>query len=280
MTNVPVVFIENTNVGVHGGGVPDWFLLAVTQARSFGNTVYWLGNTHGADAQLTDLMTPALAAFHVGYQHLSSNHYSFELFCMGRWFLLLEFMRQQDLDVVLYLDSDVLLYCNAVAVWEQCFKDCWFTLAVGSSPATSYITRDALQRYVELLTEAYVGATGKYLPVARRIYEDMVVQHLAGGISDMYWWKVFCEEAQSAGALVGEMTTIHNGATFDHNINVSDGFAMRDGIKDLHLFSTMYEGWYRMNEGVELATTAKFNALHFQGGAKRLMRNYVMVVSP
>lgn len=279
MKDIPVVFLENTAIGVHGEGVPDWFLLANTQARSYGNAVYWLGNTRGADAQLQDLMTPAYANLLLDYVHMSTNHYTFELFCLTRWFYLLEFMKQQDIELALHCDSDVLLYCNAGAAYEP-FKDCWFTLALGSSPATSYIQRDALRMFCEFVSNAYANPDSAALRAARGVFEEMQAQHLAGGISDMYWWREFAHQAREVNFDVGEMTTIHGGTTFDHNINTPDGYLMRGGIKDVRVVSDKPEGYLQAPPPAVTVTTVRFNALHFQGGAKHLMKDYARAVRP
>lgn len=278
MSVVPVVFLENTLVGGHGDGVPDWFLLANAQARSYGNRVHWLGNSKGADVQLGDLVTSVSAQLQSDYVHLSTNHYSFELFCITRWFLLAEFMRLEGLDVVLHLDSDVLLYCDASEAWNRWFKDCWFTLALGSSPATSYLTLGALEQFCDYVGDAYGMPTSPALVEAHAVFDAMQAQRLPGGISDMYWWKKFRECAQEVSCDVGEMTEVRDGTTFDHNINVSDGYAMHNGYKEINLTSAP-EG-YLLSGGVGIVQPVRFNALHFQGGAKSQMQYYAMTVHP
>lgn len=275
MKEIPVVFLENTLVGGHGIGVPEWFLLAQTQARSYGNKVYWLGNANGADVELAQLVTPLSVQVQSDYVHLSTNHYSFELFCIERWFYLAEFMRKEGLDAVLHLDSDVLLYCNASEVWNQWFKDDWFTLALGTSPATSYLTLEALEHFCQYVGEAYAMPTTSALVEANAIFDSMQAQRLPGGISDMYWWNMFRKRVQGYRN-VGEMTWVLGGATFDHNINASDGYVMHDGVKDIRLLAQP-EGT-RMDDGSRMTREVRFNALHFQGGAKKLMKDYALVV--
>src|SRR5437868_4073869 len=46
------------------------------------------------------------------YKHMSTNNYENELFCFQRWFILKEFCYDKKIDNFLYLDSDVLIYCN------------------------------------------------------------------------------------------------------------------------------------------------------------------------
>ncbi|WNC16640.1 hypothetical protein [Brevibacillus brevis] len=46
------------------------------------------------------------------YRHLSSNDYTYNLFCFQRWFILRDFLRRNHISQCYYLDSDVLLYAD------------------------------------------------------------------------------------------------------------------------------------------------------------------------
>lgn len=267
MTSIPVVFLENVLVAGHGDGVPNWFLQAMHQAKDYGNEVVWLGNSEGADVQLTDLVTPESTLFYSSYVHLSTNHKPFELFCMGRWFFVLEYMKRNGLQFVFHADSDVLLYCNVATEWSDHWRGYDFTLSVGTSAHASYITQGALQEFCEMISAAYRHQEGDGFYAARRVYDSMQQQRLPGGISDMYWWKQFAGRKLEEGRAVGEMTAVVGGKTFDHNINVSDGYLMNDGIKLMLWMGGQPTG---VREDVQgSAANVEFNALHFQGGAKK-----------
>lgn len=82
----------------------------------------------------------------------------------------------------------------------------------------------------------------------------------------MALWRMFAATQQP----VGEMTELWNGSTWDHNINASDGYQLRDGVKELHLLEGMPYGLH-----LEKKSLVRFKALHFQGGAKPLLSEYV-----
>ncbi len=67
---------------------------------------------------------------------------------------------------------------------------------------------------------------------------------------------------------VGEMMQIINDTTYDHNINVSDqDFEMQNGVKHIKIID---EQPYIYSK--KLKKDIKFNALHFQGPSKNLMK--------
>ena len=79
----------------------------------------------------------------------------------------------------------------------------------------------------------------------------------------------YCADCGGGPGRVGEMMQIVNGSTYDHNINTPDqGFSFKNGKKD-----------FILKEGIPyifnntLNKEIKFNSLHFQGGAKNLIRS-------
>lgn len=248
---IPVVFIHF--------GACEHLPVAVAQAQRRGNPTYVLGDRELAacdDAQ----------KFAVVYQHLSMNHYAFELACFQRWFVLRDWMRGKfsatGSPVCLYLDSDVLLYANASAEWEF-YKQFNFTLALGTTAHTSFWHYTPLDAFCEFLLRTYDDRPALFAEM-ERIYAEMRAQNLAGGISDMFMLKAFAQ----TGWNVGEMCEICNGATWDHNINASDNFRMENGCKEIRMLDGTPFGFLETGEPI------RFKSLHFQGGAKSLMPQY------
>lgn len=57
------------------------------------------------------------AAFEKIYQHHSSNGYPYEVFCFQRWFILKDFVAQENINgYFLYNDSDTFLFCDVNAL--------------------------------------------------------------------------------------------------------------------------------------------------------------------
>lgn len=254
---IPVVIIHKH------GAKDDRYPLdqVVGQAQKFGNATYVIDDEPLAEMHLEDYWEDA-AKFEPYYVHLSGNHRAFELFCIQRWYVLRRWMRHQGFDRVLYTDSDVLLYCNAEEQYEP-YRECALTLALGSSAATSYFTLAGLEAFCDFVDSVYIGQNA-ILAEFKRIYAEMQAQGLPGGISDMALFKFFKAEARHVR--VGEMTEVHDGATWDHNINSGDGYVMKNGIKRIEWID-------KKPYGTRNGGFVRFNSLHFQGGGgKRLLR--------
>ena len=253
---IPVILI-------HQGASERYPLNSVmAQAYKFGNRVELLNDareTYGNSAR----------EFEKHYEHLSGNHVDFEKFCFARWFILLDWMRANDRDVVFYQDSDVLLYCDVTKEFETWGAGYAFTLALGTSAATSYFTRAGLQAFCDFVMDTYMNRNALFVEL-QRIFVEMQAQRLPGGVCDMALFKFF--KAQVTHVSVGEMTDVRKGATWDHNINASDGFDMRGGVKQIDFNNTGFP--YGTISPIQGQVYIRFNALHFQGGAKKLIREY------
>ncbi len=259
---IPVVMI-------HWGEASRYSLpLVMEHDRKFGNCVILLSDQPGAGGNLGQFMRGA-NRFAEHYEHLSTNHYAFELACVQRWFALREWMDDQRREQVLYTDSDVLLYCNAEKEFPTWGEGYALTLALGTSPATAYITRAGLHAFCDFVNSIYVGHN-QWWDEFHRIYAEMRAQNLPGGIADMTLFRFFKQEVRHVK--VGEMAEIRDGATWDHNINSSDGYRLRGGIKAIDFVSggSYGSGPYGDRNG----GFVRFNALHFQDGAKHLIGSY------
>lgn len=272
---IPVVF-------VHFGASPDHLRLAIEQARKWNDDVVCIGD-RGARRWLCPRGVPLelqrdgatidagdAALFGRAYAHLSMNHYAFELQCFQRWFVLREWMRAEQVNRCLYLDSDVLVFANAEMEWAQ-WHEFGFTLSMGSSAHTSFWKADVLSAFCEFLLRTYRDRDRTFRDMDR-IFREMRAQSLPGGISDMALLKRF---AETAGLPVGEMSAIREGTYWDHNLNVSDGFRMKplpDGrtVKEIDFSTRTVPYGYDQNGGM-----VQFKSIHFQGQAKDLMGAYV-----
>jgi hypothetical protein len=263
---VPVVLI-------HQHPTPRYHLdLVVAQAQTHNpGQVRLMTDESDFEVNIEDYFARAREfAFH--YEHMSTNHRDFELFCIQRWFVLLAWMEANKVPVVLYTDSDVLLYANAEEEWAK-YRECALTLCLGTSPATAFLTQVGLAAFVDFVESVYVNHNATFIEF-QRIFREMQAQGLPGGICDMTLFKFFKE--QVTHVKVGEMTQVIDGATWDHNINASDGYIMRRGIKDIE-FVELDESEVPLGWKKNPVEQVRFNALHFQGQAKALIPQYVRI---
>lgn len=186
------------------------------------------------------------------YVHKSPSVYHIELFCIKRWFVLLDFMEQNNLDEVMTFDSDVIVKDNLekdIPFFRK--KDFW--LAYKMSAGFTYISkRKVLEDYKNLVLNAYKN---------KRLDAD--------SITDMYFWNKLREFSNYK---VGELSDkLINNGIYDCGIRTSQF--------DLEMFKDMKKIYLINNKayGKCLKDNAfyEFKLLHFQGDTKFYM-NYFL----
>lgn len=194
------------------------------------------------------------------FVNFSTNPSDFELICLQRWLILLEFMEESQIDQCLYLDSDVLLF-DEMAGDAQRFQNYGMTVA-GISGHTNFIQkRDVLARFCRHILNAYTQPDA--IAFLEDKYKAFRLSHQAGGISDM----TFFTEFRSANPnLVLDISEPIEGKMFDITITYTHGVKSENGIKKLT--------WEENRPFAESLSGDKLEmrSLHFQGDSKRYMR--------
>lgn len=264
---IPVILIHK--------GFQNYVSYSIRQAAK-NNQVYLLGDTN-PNLSLESFqffnynnLLDGCDDFRSNYSHLSTNPFEYELFCYQRWFILRNFMKENNLETVFYIDSDVLLFVDVEKEWER-FNQYDMTLLHRTAAISSFITFRGLNNFCNLLNSIYGDKNGYPF---KKIESHFIVRQgfgLAGGVCDMTLLEYFHYNAESGGGpgRIGEMMTISDGSTYDHNINAKDqDFAFKNGVKEVKIINkTPYVFSEKLNKDI------KFNSLHFQGGSKHLMAN-------
>lgn len=257
---IPVVLIHR--------GKSERYPLAtvITQARKFDNDIVLIGDeANGATERLDDYFSVA-SDFATHYAHLSTNHVEFERFCIQRWFVLREWMVKREVDDCLYIDSDVLLFCNAGDEFGRWGSGYDFTLSLSTSPASSYFSRDGLYEFCNWAYKVY-SERGAIFEEFQRVFNEMRRQNLPGGICDMTLLKFY--RALIGAERIGEMTRVFGNSSWDHALPSGDGYFVRDGLKAIEFFNGFPYG-QRLSDGAPI----QFLCLHCQGGAKNKIKEY------
>jgi hypothetical protein len=264
---IPVVLIHK--------GYQDYLGYSILQACQK-NDVFLLGDTNPNithhNFNLVDLqeLVSNLDDFSQHYTHLNTTPYEYELFCYQRWFILKNFMEANNLDIIFYIDSDVLLWPDVTQEWQK-FNQYDMTLLHRSAATSSFVTYRGLTNFCNMLIDIYSKKEEYHF---NKIASHFGVRQrfgLPGGVCDMTLLEHFHYHAEFGGGpgRVGEMMTIINDTTYDHNINAQDqGFEFENGMKKLKLISGEA---FVYNE--TLNKDIKFNSVHFQGGAKNILRS-------
>ena len=224
--------------------------------------------------QIENLASDDIDSFRRNYVHRSTNPPQFELFCWERWFYLRNFMRKEQADSALYLDSDVLLFSSLEEIrqgyagveWE-----CGLTVPQGgpASGHISYWTMDALEEFCRFAGESFREGS------ASQLYEQKWQRHLAhgvpGGVCDMTTIELFY---QSNIRRIINLAAPYRGNVFDHNINFGDNsepgqYVVEGGIKKVSFIGGVPFLCHTGNGKMDRA-----HALHFQGSAKRFIREF------
>jgi len=258
---IPIIFIHS--------GLQDYLFYTLKQANNFNKYVYLIGDTNPnlnfIEFFNMEEYNQGYDSFEKNYVHLSSNPYNFELFCYKRWFVLKNFMESKNIDVIFYCDSDVLLFTDIEKEWVN-FNQYDMTLLHRSAAISSFITRRGITNFCNSLNKIYNDKNSYHYKKIASHYEVRKECNLPGGVCDMTLLDYFHYNDDLGGGpgRIGEMMSIINDSTYDHNINTPDqDFSMRNGLKDVKIINSIP---YVYNE--KLKKDIKFNSLHFQGASK------------
>lgn len=235
---------------------------------------------------IADYTSNAVETLRKHYRHLSTNPQELELACIERWFILLEYMRRHDLDEIVYLDSDVMSYCNYTGVIRKHYADTDFCACLPvdqdvthfswtASGHISYWKRTALQGFCDFILDRYL----RNMADLETKWHWHQANNQPGGVCDMTLIYLFW---QSSGWRCGNLLTRDDDrGCFDVNMNtasnVRDGeFAMRHSLlmgKPVKAIRIRDGQAFGQHPGE--AAPVRFYALHFQGSAKKLMPYYL-----
>lgn len=207
------------------------------------------------------------------YKHFSTNPAEYELICIARWFIISEFMERNGVKRAFITDSDVLLYCNIEDEYRRNWRNYRCTLTHNISAGISFMNeRDVLKEYCDFVVGCYSGKEKFWFDKAKSHYDCLQQNKRSGGVNDMTFWG-FLRYLNPPGDF-GETMSIVTGSTFDHNMNVSYGYRMSNGVKEFR-FTEGLKGYVPSCIHEKRKEEIKFNCIHFQGAhRKRLIRNY------
>ena len=181
--NVPIVFISKTLR--HSPELE----LVVKQAERNNKDVFLLGDEGNKEYcpsnhhNISDY-SEGVAEFESQYQHLSTNPEGIEKFCFSRWFVLRNFLKENNYEGVLYLDNDILLFTDATLEFKK-RKHLYCMLSGRTSGHSSYWTLEGIEAFCNYLMEIYTDKSS--YDFNRLAAHFQVRQHfgLDGGLCDM-----------------------------------------------------------------------------------------------
>lgn len=228
---------------------------------------------------ISDLDTDKFREFKKVYKHYSSNSESFELICFRRYFLIYEYLKQNQniIDFVL-IDSDVIVYPflnkHIEFLRESGYKFSGSILADSEdsasyqiSPHVSYWTAAAITDFTEYLLNVYSSDCG--LNGLIEIANEFKVSKRRGGVSDMTLLYLWAKKNE----YMHPINSVHDYGVVDHNVSTKHGVNRSEftlgfgGVKKISFTDGV--AYFTLADGKKTPALA----VHFQGGAKRLMRS-------
>jgi len=264
MKDVPIIIVHR--------GSQYYLKYCINQVRYTNPTapIYLLGdesNNHYPGVQhlpVERYMTTA-RQFEAIYKHLSARPYDYELFCIQRWFVILEMMTDLSLTSCIHLDSDMLVYSNLTDILLP-YQSRLLAGFYGSPHILYFGQRDTLADFCHRITESYTN------PVLLQRLEAKYQQFLNGeafhgfvGISDMDLLMEYLDDHRDEWQ---DLNIVHNDGVFESNISVSEGYRL-DWVKNQKSFN--WQNGIPYAYSLALQRWIRQHTLHCQGAAKNKM---------
>lgn len=263
---LPIVFIHKHNA--------EHLKYSFAQAKKSnpGSTVFVLGDDSNNQYdgvehhQFRDYFGGA-ARFEEIYKHYSTHPIDFELICFQRWFILREFLTANKIDQCVYLDSDVLLYADVTEDLKK-FARFDFTLCWNTIGCVFFLNRmEGLENFCHFMMDIYSKKDAYHYDKMVSHFAARRKNQLPGGACDMTALQLYNEINFGQ---VGEASHVIDGSVYDPNVNMPHpGFEMENGIKKI-----LWKGDHPYGRFGRTGEEVRFNSLHFNGHAKRLMSRY------
>lgn len=261
---IPIIFIHNQN--------SSYLPLSLWQARKSNpeTEVILIGDSGNAHFNYLvnhvdkSQYSKRADEFAKKFVNFSTNSHEFELICLQRWFILEEFMRQNNLEKCLYLDSDILLFGNVKSEIHR-FRFFGMTIA-GISGHSNYINDiEVLAEFCRFIEKAY--ETNEAIAVLEEKYRVFRETHEAGGISDMTFFVEFKEEFPDHIIDIGIPI---QGKMYDISMNYIEYMNNSLGIKIIH---PAKNGEVYLRHAKH--PVINMQTLHFQGDTKVHMKRHL-----
>lgn len=282
---IPVIF-------VHAG---DSFFLSdvLAQAKEFNERVILLGDEKNQYCSSLGIEYYPMADFfkeahHFAkiYSHMSHRPHHIELLSFTRWFVLKAFMEMQHIPIAFYCDADVMLYSDMTQEYKNNFDGYNLGLAIQYGFCRAQISfwkTEAITSFCSFLKSFYEDIE------QREICEE---QFNFGGQEMHDDWPHMANwvHENMSNIRLGNLGGLINNTTFDSSIwddyiiveNAASSEYKRYQMRDSELCTGTQKLmkdiiWHRGAPycfNVDLGSFIQFKGLHFQGEAKKCIKNF------
>lgn len=217
------------------------------------------------------------------YTHLSSNAKAFELFCIKRFFIIKQIMKQLNLETAFVVETDVFLFrdLNQIEFLKAPSNLHSIFLSEAKCISTSYLTYKFFEEYCSSVLSFY--RSGDRLKKVKSWFVKYSEEGKKGGVCDMS----FCEYMKSGshGFPKWDIRDISSvNSCPDGDLHALDSFIGRKKHTGVHenfvMDTSPHDGkmvkkvnWVngRPAASLEDGRVVLLDSIHFQGSAKLLM---------
>ena len=225
-----------------------------------------------------------LEQFNSLYFHLSSNSEEFEITCFERWFQILELMELHNIEYIVHIDSDNLIYQNLMKSVESNIGlyNAGYNIAIqdyndfiwSASAHISFWKYSQLQDFCSFILQQYKSGKDELM----KKWHWHKNNNSPGGINDMTL--LYLYYLKNKDVIANLLSPANEGMCSDQNINNAHNltkheYRMRKAngsiwIKDIR-FSNRIPYCFNEHKKKEI----EFVNLHFQGQAKYLIYLFI-----
>lgn len=204
------------------------------------------------------------------YIHLGKSDPNYEMFCMQRWIILKDFMKEYNISECCHIDSDILVFSDLDEALKPFSK---YSISLAANLALTMYIKDVnvLEEFSKYLLFKYTDE--KEINKLKDMYYNTyrVNNGVAGSISDM---DISREFFSNYNLPIGELSKIENNSIFDSAIVYgAPNFEMlkKDKYEMKKIFFENNIPFCNYNDGT-LNTKIRFHTLHFIVWSKLYMK--------
>jgi hypothetical protein len=230
---IPIIYF-------HAGSIKDptsaprHLQVSIQQCKKFNEHVILLGDDSNSQLDVDhyniDEHSEGVDEFRSLYKHMSTNPIGFELTCIERWIVLANFVKKMGFDKVVYLDSDIMTFCN-YEERENIFDKDYVGMVCapqrfgpsidskkdwGVTGCISYWRHDVIVRFKDFIIRSYSDKIGGLLDK----WNWHIESKYFGGICDMTIMYLFYFENN----LQSLCKVQKDNSTFDQNFYVPENY--------------------------------------------------------
>lgn len=264
----------------HRGRLPKYLLCALESARVFNphariflisDQVCPWDKLKVETVLLEEVLHPGLEEFRQCYRHTSAAKENYERICFERWFYIDQLIINKKLERVLYMDSDCLLFANADELFGH-MPEKTLGASRGGGPACTFI-RGRINAFLELIVEKFHDEEFLRLKT-----DELKSSQAVGGmanLTDMTLLEIFTTSHPQGYVYPNNLPSGH----IDHCINSPEGM---DCLNIVHRKRQRKRVHWTQRESLLLPSfrqegngkAVRALAIHYQSGAKRLIRRF------